>query len=47
MSFGYSLLAIGLGASQAWHRQGSLTGRPAPPADKLFGVFNSLGNLGL
>lgn len=47
MSFGYSFLAIGLGASEAWRRQGSLTGRPAPPADKAFGVMNSLGNFGL
>lgn len=47
MSFGYSILAIGLGAAESWKRQGDIMGRPAPPADKAFGVFNALGNFGL
>lgn len=47
MSFGYSGLAIGLGASEAWRGQGDLTGRAAPPAEKAFGVFNALGSFGL
>ncbi|KAI8467603.1 MAG: transmembrane amino acid transporter protein-domain-containing protein [Monoraphidium minutum] len=45
MSIGYSVLAVALGASQAGNHQGSLTGRTAPPLDKVFGVFNSLGNI--
>lgn len=47
MSYGYSFLAIGLGASQAWRLQGTLAGRPAAPGVKLFGIFNALGNFGL
>lgn len=47
MSYGYSFLAIDLAASGAWKKQGTLAGRPAPPAEKIFGIFNSLGNFGL
>jgi hypothetical protein len=47
MSYSYSFLAIGLGASGAWKLQGTLAGRPAPPAEKVFGIFNALGNFGL
>ncbi len=44
MSFGYSSIAIGLGASQAHKGLGNLTGRVAPLPDKIFGIFNALGN---
>lgn len=46
MSFGYSITAIGLGASEAHNGLGTIYGRPAPSLEKAFGVFNSLGNLG-
>ncbi|KAF8062021.1 AAP2 [Scenedesmus sp. PABB004] len=46
MSMGYSTLAIALGASQAHNKLGTLAGKPAPPMEKTFGVFNSLGNIG-
>jgi hypothetical protein len=46
MSIGYSSIAVGLGASQAGNKLGSLAGRPAAPVDKVFGIFNSLGNIG-
>ncbi len=44
MSFGYSSIAIGLGASEAHKGLGNLTGRVAPLPDKIFGIFNALGN---
>ena len=44
MSFGYSFVAIGLGASEAHKGLGSLTGRVVPLPDKIFGIFNALGN---
>jgi hypothetical protein len=46
MSFGYSAIAIALGAREAHNGLGSLTGKPAAPTDKLFGCFNALGNFG-
>lgn len=46
MSFGYSSVAIALGAREAHNGLGTLTGRPAPAADKVFGIFNALGNFG-
>ena len=45
MSIGYSSVAFGLGASEADAMQGTLTGRPAPPMDKLFGVLTALGTV--
>lgn len=45
MSIGYSVLAVALGASQAHNGLGTITGRAAPPVDKVFGIFNSLGNI--
>lgn len=46
MSLGYATVAIALGAREAGNGLGSLTGRPAPVADKVFGIFNALGNFG-
>eukprot|EP00882_Tetradesmus_deserticola_P014246 GHRQ01015144.1.p1 GENE.GHRQ01015144.1~~GHRQ01015144.1.p1 ORF type:complete len:291 (+),score=82.26 GHRQ01015144.1:770-1642(+) len=46
MSIGYSAIAIVLGGAQAKNGLGSLSGRPAPPREKLFGSFNALGNFG-
>ncbi|WIA38321.1 hypothetical protein OEZ86_001658 [Tetradesmus obliquus] len=46
MSLGYSTIAIALGASEAHNGLGSLAGKPAAPADKMFGCFNALGNFG-
>jgi hypothetical protein len=46
MSLGYSAIAIGLGATGAGNRLGNLTGRSVPTTDKVFGIFNALGNFG-
>ncbi|KAF6259045.1 transmembrane amino acid transporter protein-domain-containing protein [Scenedesmus sp. NREL 46B-D3] len=46
MSIGYSVIAIALGAQEAHNGLGSLGGKPAPPSDKLFGIFNALGSFG-
>ncbi|WIA23496.1 hypothetical protein OEZ85_000240 [Tetradesmus obliquus] len=46
MSFGYSAVAIALGASQASQHQGSVAGHPGSPSEKAFGIFNALGALG-
>lgn len=45
MSLCYSILTIGLGASQAHHSMGSLWGRPAPASVRVFSVFNALGQM--
>jgi amino acid permease len=46
MSVLYGVIAIALGALGASNRRGDLTGRPGnTPADKFFGVANSLGTL--
>lgn len=46
MSVLYGVIAIALGAMGASNGRGDLTGRPgASPSDKIFGVFNSLGNV--
>lgn len=46
MSVLYGVIAIALGAMGASNRRGDLVGRPGnSPADKVFGVFNSLGNI--
>lgn len=42
---GYSLLTMGLGASQAHHRLGTLWGRAAPPGVRMFSIFNALGQM--
>lgn len=43
---GYSLLTIGLGASQAHNGLGSLWGRTAAiPSVRVFSVFNALGQI--
>lgn len=43
MSVGYSVLAVALGASEAHNGLGTITGRITAPIDKVFGVFNALG----
>jgi len=46
MSVTYGVIAIVLGAMGASNRRGDLLGRPGTsPTDKMFGVFNSLGNI--
>lgn len=45
MSLLYSTCALGLGASQAHNRLGSVSGRSAPAAEKAFNVFNALGSI--
>lgn len=45
MSLAYSLLTVGLGASQAHHGLGSMWGRSAPPAERVFSIFNALGQM--
>lgn len=45
MSIGYSLLTVGLGASQAHHGLGSLWGRSAPPGVRVFSILNALGQM--
>jgi hypothetical protein len=45
MSLCYSILTIGLGASQAHHSLGSLWGRAAPASVRVFSVFNALGQM--
>lgn len=46
MSVTYGVIAVVLGAMGASNRRGDLVGRPgATPVEKVFGVFNSLGNI--
>lgn len=45
MSFGYSVIALALGASQAGNNLASVAGRPAPMAERVFGIFNSFGTI--
>jgi amino acid permease len=46
MSVTYGVIAIVLGAMGAGNRRGDVAGRPgASGVDKVFGVFNSLGNV--
>lgn len=44
-SFGYSLIAMGLGFSHTPRLRGNVEGQSLRMAGKTFGVFNSLGSL--
>jgi hypothetical protein len=45
MSLAYSVLTIGLGASQVQNGLGTLWGRPAPAHVRVFSIFNALGQM--
>jgi hypothetical protein len=45
MSLAYSVLTIGLGASQVHNGLGTLWGRPAPADVRVFSIFNALGQM--